>query len=308
MGSLITSQIINAIMLACTLALVGIGFSLFFGVMDIVVFCLGDIAVASAFCILGIISLTGGYAALNGIFPAVVSNIILVICGGVFGAILVTVMYHTVVAPFEGKNINASLLSTVAAGYVIRELIGIFYPGGRDPQNFPNLLPAGYLFNNPMLSWRNIIIVGTTVLVVVLLYWFVNRTKAGISIQAISQNKEASIMIGIDWHKMVIVTFLIGGFLLGIAGFLSASYASTLRFDTGSMYGLLGFSVAVVGGLGSIYGALAGSLVIAFVEVFVTGFVPGGAAYSGVAGFLIVVLFIIFKPEGILGEKSISKV
>jgi len=308
MGSFIASQMINAIMLACTLALIGIGFSLFFGVMDIVVFCLGDIAVAGAFCILGLTSLTGVYAALRGMFPAIVSNIILVICGGVFSAILVTVMYRTVVAPFEGKNINASLLSTVAAGYVIRELIGIFYPGGRDPQNFPNLLPAGCLFNNPMLSWRNIIIIGTTALVLVLLYWFVNRTKTGISIQALSQNKEASIMIGIDWHKMVFVTFLIGGFLLGVAGFLSASYSSTLRFDTGAMYGLLGFSVAVVGGLGSIYGALAGALVIAFVEVFVTGFIPGGAAFSGVAGFLIVVLFIIFKPEGILGEKSISKV
>ncbi len=308
MGSFIASQGLNAVMLACTLALIGIGFSLFFGVMDIVVFCLGDIAIAGAFCIMAITSLTGVYVYLSHIFPVVVSNIIMVVCGGVFSAGLVTLIYRTVVAPFEGKNINASLLSTVAAGYVIRELIGTFYPQGRNPLTFPNLLPSGQLFNNPMLSWRNLIIIGTTVLVILLLYWFVNRTKAGISIQAISQNKEASIMIGIDWHKMVLVTFLIGGFLLGIAGFLSASYSSTLRFDTGSMYGLLGFSVAVVGGLGSIYGALVGALVIAFVEVFVTGFIPGGAAYSGVAGFLIVVLFIIFRPEGILGEKSISKV
>ncbi|MDN5344057.1 MAG: branched-chain amino acid transport system permease protein [Clostridia bacterium] len=305
---LIISQILNAVMLACTYTLVGIGFSLFFGAMDIVVFCLGDVAIAGAFAIMALSTVMGVYASLSGILPAPISGIIVVFIGACFTAGLVTLMYRAVIVPFEGKNINASLLSTIAAGIVIRELIGLFYPEGRNPHAFPQLLPAGLIGDNVLLSWRNIIIIAITFIMVMLLYWFVNRTKTGLSIQAISQNKEAAIMVGINWHRIIVITFLIGGFLLGIGGFLTASYFNSLRFDMGAMYGLKGFCVAVVGGLGSIYGAIVGGLLIAFVEVFVTAFIPGGTAYSSVAAFLIVVLFILFKPEGILGEKTVEKV
>ncbi|ATW26685.1 branched-chain amino acid ABC transporter permease [Candidatus Formimonas warabiya] len=305
---IIGAQVLNALMLACTYALVGIGFSLFFGAMDIVVFCLGDIAIAGAFCIMGLATLSGITAVLNGFLPQFAGNIIVIILGAAFAALLVTFMYRTVIVPFEGKNINASLLSTIAAGMAIRELLGIFYPEGRNPQAFPSLLPEGYMFNNTMLSYRNIIIIAVTVLIVLLLYWFVNKTKTGLSIQAISQNKEAAIMVGIDWKRMIILTFIIGGCMLGIGGFLTASYYGSLRFDMGSMYGMKGFCVAVVGGLGSIYGAIIGSLVIAVVEVCVSAFIPGGTAYASIAAFFIVVLFILFKPEGILGKKTVEKV
>ena len=305
---LIGAQAINVLMLACTYALVGIGFSLFFGAMDIVVFCLGDIAIAGAFCIMGLATLTSITAVLNGFLPQFAGSIIIIIIGAAFSALLVTFMYRTVIVPFEGKNINASLLSTIAAGMAIRELLGIFYPQGRNPQVFPNLMPDGNLLNNTMLSYRNVIIIAVTMLIVLLLYWFVNRTKTGLSIQSVSQNKEAAIMVGINWKKTIILTFIIGGCMLGIGGFLTASYYGSLRFDMGSLYGMKGFCVAVVGGLGSIYGAIIGSLVIALVEVCVSAFIPGGTAYASIAAFFIVVLFILFKPEGILGKKSIEKV
>ncbi|WP_258358599.1 branched-chain amino acid ABC transporter permease [Moorella sulfitireducens] len=306
--SLVLSQAINAIMLGCTYSLVGIGFSLFFGVMDIVVFCAGDVAIFAAFSITALVSIVGLYAALNLALPPFLSTVLIVIAGASLTGVLMLALYRLVIKPFENKSALMPLLSTIASGVALRELIGIFYPQGRNPQTFPQLLPGGALSDFAMISWRNLIIIVATLLLVALLYLFVNKTKIGLSIQAVSQNREAAIMVGINWQQVVLITFLLGGFILGIGGFLVASYYDVVRFDMGSMYGLKGFCAAVVGGLGNVYGAIVGGLLIAFIEVFVSAFVPGGTAYASVAAFLMVVLFILFKPEGVIGEKTIEKV
>ncbi|NLW08121.1 MAG: branched-chain amino acid ABC transporter permease [Clostridia bacterium] len=305
---LLMSQVINAIMLGCTYALVAIGFSLFFGVLDIVVFCAGDVAIVGAFAVAFLVSILGLFVALQGALPPMIATVIIVFVAALFTALLMALMYRLVIRPLEGRSELMPLLSTIAAGFALREIIGIFYPEGRNPQAFPQMLPEGVLAGNAMLSWRNIIIIIATLLIVGLLYWFVNKTKTGLSIQAVSQNREAAVMVGINWRFIVYITFIIGGVILGVGGFLVASYFDVIRFDMGSMYGLKGFCAAVVGGLGNVYGAIVGGLLIAFVEVFVSAFVPGGTAYAGVAAFLMVLLFMLFKPEGIIGEKTIEKV
>lgn len=306
--SLLFSQVINAIMLGSTYSLIAIGFSLFFGVMNIVVFSAGDVAIVAAFSILALGSSKGLRPVLEALLPQALSSVVIVLIGAVITALLMLLMYRLVIKPFEGKSPLMPLLSTIASGIVLRELIGIFYPQGRNPQAFPQMLPSGMLSSDLMVSWRNVIIILATLCLVALLYWFVNKTKIGLSIQAVSQNREAAIMVGLNWRLSILVTFLIGGFLLGVSGFLVASYSEVVRFDMGSMYGLKGFSAAVVGGLGSMFGGIAGGMLIAFIEVFVTAYIPGGSAYSGVAGFLMVIIFILFKPEGILGEKTVEKV
>ena len=305
--SLILSQVINAVMLGCTYSLIAIGFSLFFGVMDVVVFCAGDVAIFGAFSIMALATMSV-LPVLDTILPHYITIFLLVSLGAVTTALLMLLMYKLVIKPFEGKSPLMPLLSTIAAGIALSELIGIFYPQGRNPQAFPQLLPSGFLFPGIMLSERNVIIMLATILLVSILYWFVNKTKLGLSIQAVSQNKEAAVMIGINRQLSVAVTFLIGGLILGIGGFLVASYSNIVRFDMGAMYGLKGFSAAVVGGLGSIYGAIVGGMLIAFIEVFVSAFIPGGTAYASIAAFLAVVVFILFRPEGIIGEKTVEKV
>ena len=306
--SLIFSQIINAVMLGCTYSLVAIGFSLFFGVMDVVVFSAGDVAIFGAFSIMALVTITALQPILDAVLPHYVSICLIIILGATATALVMLLMYRLVIKPFEGKSALMPLLSTIAAGIALRELIGIFYPQGRNPQPFPQMLPNGVLASGDMVSERNIIIIIATIILVTLLYWFVNKTRMGLSIQAVSQNREAAIMVGINWRRSIIETFLLGGFILGIGGFFVASYFDMVRFDMGSMYGLKGFSAAVVGGLGSLYGAIVGGMLIAFVEVFVSAFIPGGTAYASVVAFLMVVVFILFKPEGILGEKTVEKV
>jgi len=305
--SVFTEQVMNALLLGSCYTLAAIGYSLFFGVIDTVVFCVGDIAIFGAFGVLAFYSLAVAGGLMAGL-PMWLLTLAVVLGGTMLCALLSVATHRVGVKPFEGRPSLMPLLSTIALGVVIRELIGLFYPQGRNPHVFPRLLPAGAVLNTATLSYRNIIILGVTLSLLTLLFLFVNRTKTGKSMQAISQNKEAACMIGINPGAIVTLTFVIGGLLLGIGGFLIGSYYSIVRFDMGALYGLKGFSAAVVGGLGNTYGAIVGSMLIAFVEVFVSGYIPGGTAYASVFAFLVVVAFMIYKPEGILGEKTVEKV
>ncbi|MCL5046065.1 MAG: branched-chain amino acid ABC transporter permease [Actinobacteria bacterium] len=300
-------QLMNALLLGASYTLAAIGYSLFFGVADTVIFCAGDIAIFGSFSVLLLYALAvalGLFASL----PAWLAALMVILGGAILCALLSLLAQWAAVKPFERAPALMPLLSTVAFGVLIREALGLFYPQGRNPQVFPTLLPKGALLGVSVLSYRNLIILGVTLLLLTALFWLVTRTRIGLSMQALSQNREAALMIGVNPGLVATFTFVLAGVLLGIGGFLIGSYYSIVRFDMGAMYGLKGFSAAVVGGLGNIYGAIVGSMLIAFVEVFVSGYVPGGTAYASVFAFVVVVLFMVFKPEGILGEKIVQKV
>ena len=234
--------------------------------------------------------------------------LLVVIIACILCAILGLFTYLLSIKPFEDAPPLMPLLSTIALGIVIREAIGLFYPQGRNPQAFPNLLPVGKIAGNSALSFKNIFILAITVIILILLFTFLKKTKMGISMQAIAQNRELAYMTGINLRSTITFTFVLGGVLLAIAGFLIGSYNGVLRFDAGSMYGIKGFSAAVVGGLRNISGAIVGGMLLGFIEVFVSAVLPNGASYASAIAFVVVVIFMVVKPEGILGEKTVEKV
>lgn len=306
MGSLF-NQIVNALLLGATYTLAAVGFSLFFGVIDTVVFCVGDIAMFGAFGVLAFYGIAVSLG-LAGIMPSWAITVFALAGGSILCVLVSIAVYRIGIKPFENAHELIPLLSTIALGIVLRESVGLFYPQGRNPHAFPALLPYGHLFHIRAFSDKGVIILGTTVLLLIVLFWFTRHTRMGKSMQAISQNRQAAMMVGINPDKVITITFVIAGILLGIGGFLIGSYFDIVRFDMGIVYGLKGFCAAVVGGLGNIYGAIVGSMLIAFVEVFASGFISGGTAYASIFAYMVVVLFMVFKPEGILGEPTIEKV
>jgi branched-chain amino acid transport system permease protein len=316
-----TGLLVSAILLGCTYTLVAIGFSLFFGVMDVVVFCCGDIAIFGSFVIMGAYAAMQS-AGLFGALPFAVCVILLLVIGAVFCAAWGLITHQLSIKPFQNSSELMPLLSTIAMGTVIKEILGLLFKpavnaisgalggetavtvvSGRNPQGFPALL-----IPNGTVNERNITIIAITVIILLLLFLFLNKTKMGLSMQAISQNKELSLTTGINVSRVIVITFLIGGIMLAISGFLLGSYQKLMSFDNGAMYGAKGFSAAVVGGLRNTWGAVVGGMLLAFVEVFVSGYVPRGTAYSSIVAFVVVVIFIVFKPEGIIGEKAVEKV
>lgn len=304
---MLAQQIMNILLLACMYGVIAIGFSLFFGVLDVVVFSCGDIAIAGAFSFLVFYLMMPSIAGLSG-FPLLAVVLVIIIGAALMSGLVTLLAFYSTIKPYEGKSVLMPLLTTIAFGVIIREVIGLGYPQGRNPQLFPSLVPDGSFFGSTLFTYERVTILIITMAIFAILFLIVNKTKFGKSIQAISQNRTAAVMCGVNPTIILPLTFLLGGFLLGIGGFLVGSYYNIVTFQSGSMLGLKGFSAAVIGGLGNVYGAIVGALLIATAEVLVSGYVPGGAAYAGISAFLVVVVFMVFRPQGILGETTIDKV
>jgi len=284
------------------------GFSLFFGALNVVHFSHGDVCILGSFVVLILYAL-GNASGLFEALPPGISVPLLIAAAAAVTGILGAIFEKLVIKPFRHAPLLMALVATVALGLIIRESLRIFYPQGSNPQIFPRFLPEGS-FNvaGVLLHYDNLIILATTAGLITSIFLFIERTRTGTAIRAISQDIEAAMMMGINIDATVAVTFLLGSGLGAIAGIMNGAYISIIRFDMGLMGGIKGFSAAVVGGLGNIYGAILGGLVLGFVETFASAFIPGGTAYKDVFAFLVVIFFLVFKPSGILGEKVYEKV
>lgn len=301
-------QIVFALMLSSTYALISVGFTLFFGAINIVHFSHGDVAMLASFfgiIIYSIFNIIGLFTS----FPIWVIAITVIIITCIVIGFLGVFFERTVIKPFRKSPLLMVLVATIALGIIIRESVRLFYPQGSNPQVFPKILPTTALNLGPLLlRLHHILILAISALLIIVMFFFISKTKVGLAIRAISQDIEAANLMGINSDVIIAITFLIGSVLAGIAGLLIGSYQTLVRFDIGLMGGIKGFSAAVVGGLGSFYGAVAGSIVLGFVESFVSAYIPGGAPYKDVCAFIIVIFFLVFKPSGILGKATPIKI
>lgn len=297
-----------ALMLSSTYILIAVGFTLFFGAINIVHFAHGDVAMLGAFVAiifyaaadsLGIVG-----AAPQWVWVPLLALSILVATGA-----LGVLFERTVIKPFRTSPMLITLVATVALGIVIRESVRLFYPQGSNPQVFPNLFgDTGVRFGELYFRTGHLVMFGISLLLILAMIVLIWRTQIGLAIRAVSQNIEAASLSGINPDVVIMFTFFVGSVLAGVAGILIGSYYSVIKFDIGLMYGIKGFSAAVVGGLGNFYGAILGGLVLGIVETFASAYVPGGTAYKDVYAFIIVIFFLVFKPSGILAEKQYEKV
>jgi branched-chain amino acid transport system permease protein len=301
-------QIMFALMLSSTYALISVGFTLFFGAINIVHFSHGDVAMLGAFSGIIIYGLFG-FTGLIGNVPSWLVTIIIFLATFILIGFLGTFFERTVIKPFRKSPLLMVLVTTIALGIVIRESVRLFYPQGSNPQVFPKILPQmNFEAGNLIFRFDHLLIFLISILLISFMFLFINRTKTGLAIRAISQDIEAANLMGINSDIIIAITFFIGSILAGLAGILIGSYQTVVRFDIGLMGGIKGFSAAVVGGLGNFYGAIVGSLVLGFIESLTSAYIPGGAPYKDIFAFIIVIFFLVFKPSGILGRMAPIKI
>ena len=301
-------QIMFALMLSSTYALISVGFTLFFGAINIVHFSHGDVAMLGAFSGIIIYGLFGFTGLMGNVSSWLVTMIIFLVTFILIG-FLGTFFERTVIKPFRKSPLLMVLVATIALGIVIRESVRLFYPQGSNPQVFPKILPqVNFEVGHLIIRFDHLLIFLISILLISFMFLFINRTKTGLAIRAISQDIEAANLMGINSDIIIAITFFIGSILAGLAGILIGSYQTVVRFDIGLMGGIKGFSAAVVGGLGNFYGAIVGSLVLGFIESLTSAYIPGGAPYKDVFAFIIVIFFLVFKPSGILGRMAPIKI
>jgi branched-chain amino acid transport system permease protein len=286
-------------------ALVAVGFTLFFGVLDVIHFSHGDIFMLGAFAGLTVLA---GLSVLGLGAPAVA--LALAFAGSILVVGLLGVLAERVcVRPLARSSPLMTLLATLSLGLVIREAVLIFYPRGADPKPFPQLLPAGgFEAAGVTIRYENLAILAIAGLAMVSVDLLINRTRTGAAIRAVAQDPEAAEMMGVNLDRTVDLTFFIGSGLAAIAGILSGLFYSEIHFIMGVSGGVIGFSAAAIGGLGNVYGAILGGLLFGMVQTLSAALIPRGSEFRDVVAFAVVMLFLIVRPSGILGEKSVERV
>ena len=298
--SLIAQFIINGLMLGMMYALVAVGFTLFFGVLNVIVFSHGDTVMLGAFTGLAT------YAYLSATYPtmsaALALAIVLAVAIGAM-ALFGVILGRTLIMRLRRAPALNTLLATMMLGTVMRESIRLFYPNGSNPQPFPHLLPDTSLALGALsLRLDNVILFLAGAAAIIIVHLVISRTRIGMAIRAVSQDEEAAQLMGVNLTLVLVTAFALGNGVGALAGVMNGIYYSEINFGVGLML------AAVIGGLGNIYGAIIGGFLFAFLQTIGAVALPFGSAYKDVFAFGVVIALIAWKPTGLLAEKVSRRV
>jgi branched-chain amino acid transport system permease protein len=302
---LLAQYIMNGLMLGMMYALVAVGFTLFFGVLDIIKFSHGDVLTVGAFTAL---------ATFVGMRSAGIESgtllLIAMLIAAIFGmALLGMAIARYLILPLRSAPALNTLLITLMLGTVLRECVRLFYPQGANPKPFPALLPSvSANFGNFNLRLDNVLMLAAGGLVIVGLQFLLNRTKLGLAIRAVAQDEETARTMGVNFTAIVLVTFAIGSALAAFAGIMNGLYYNEINFGMGLLLGIIGFAAAIIGGLGSIYGAILGGFLFAGLQTIGAVALPFASAYKDVFAFAVVIIFMAWRPTGLIQEKISERV
>ena len=302
---LLAQYIMNGLMLGMMYALVAVGFTLFFGVLDIIKFSHGDVLTVGAFAALAT------YVGLRsaGISSSPVTLLVILVVAIFAMAALGMLIARALVLPLRSAPALNTLLITLMLGTVLRELVRLFYPQGANPKPFPALLPSVSVnFGNFNLRLDSALMLATGMLVIVGLQLLLNRTKLGLAIRAVAQDEETARTMGVNFTAIVLITFAIGSGLAAFAGIMNGLYYNEINFGMGLYLGVIGFAAAIIGGLGSIYGAILGGFLFAALQTIGTVALPFASAYKDVFAFAVVIIFMAWRPTGLIQEKISERV
>jgi branched-chain amino acid transport system permease protein len=297
--------VVNGLMLGMMYALVAVGFTLFFGVLDVIKFSHGDVLMVGAFA--GFSTYLGLVA--SGIASPWVQIAAVVLVAAGLMALLGALIGKYLVLPLRGAPALNTLLITLMLGTALRESIRVFYPDGANPKPFPALLPRdAATFGHFTLRLDSVILLVAGVAVIVLINLVINRTKLGLAIRAVAQDAETAQTMGINFTAIVLFTFALGSAAAAFAGVMNGLYYNEINFGMGLLLGVIGFSAAIVGGLGNIYGAILGGFLFAGLQTIGAVALPFASAYKDVFAFAVVIAIMAWRPTGLIAEQVSERV
>jgi branched-chain amino acid transport system permease protein len=303
---------VDGLTLGSVYALVALGYTLVYGVLKLLNFAHGDVVMIGSYIGFGMLKLLGGSTGL--VVPWVLALIIVTLTAMAGCAAIGVAIERFAYRPLRDAPRIAPLISALGVSfflsYSMQLLFGAQY---RDYDLFD--LPGNPLFlrgvriGGTQVSVVRIIIIVAAIVLCIALWFLVNRTRTGKAMKATSYDREAAAMMGIDIDRVIVFTFVLGSALAGAAGVLFAIRVPT-QVSLGFVLGLKGFTAAVIGGIGSIPGAMAGGLILGFAESYAAGYWPGsaGTRWTDLVIFSILILFMIFRPQGLFGRPDIKKV
>ncbi|MFK2822785.1 branched-chain amino acid ABC transporter permease [Arcobacter sp. YIC-80] len=294
-------QLINGLTIGSLYALVALGYTMVYGVMKLINFAHGDLVAFSAYVGLTIFTQFYGSNALNLVNIVIVFSLTAVIVAFV-GVLLERLAYR----PLRTAPRLSAVVSALGASLVIQN--GIMLIWGPNMEIFPSdVFPnTSWTFGTVVISFTQMVILALSAVLMIALYIFINKTKMGTAIRATAIDQDAAKLMGINVNRIIMIIFIVGSMLGAIGGLFIGIYYRGLTFDMGWLYGLNAFIAAIIGGIGSIPGAMLGGLLLGLFNAMIAGYIS--TEWAETFTFILLIVILILRPTGILGEKTAEKV
>jgi branched-chain amino acid transport system permease protein len=303
------SQLIIGITNGAIIALIALGYTLVYGIIELINFAHGDNFMIGSF--VGLTVLSGTFLGLE-FFGAIGSNAgTFLKVAGVLLALLVAMVVcgllnvgieRVAYKPLRNSPRLAVLITAIGMSFILQNL-GLVWKGPAQVP-FPELISDANILpgDSIVFRWKDLFIVGVTVPLLVALSYFISNTKQGKAMRAVAQDKEAASMVGINVNRTISITFLLGGILAGASGVMYGLFNGITVFNVGFTQGLYAFTAAVLGGIGNLSGAVVGGFLIGIIGSMADQYI--GVEWTAIVIFSVLILVLVFRPRGLLGDRS----
>jgi branched-chain amino acid transport system permease protein len=304
--------LLDGLVLGFMYALIALGYTMVYGVLEFINFAHSEIFVLGAFVGVEVMLLLQSAGFLGTLHPVVILALVIsagMIISGCAAMALERIAYR----PLLGGPRLVALISAIGASFFLQDALRLFESLWRNTfyLNYPSLdfLDRAFPISESLvIPVKSMLVIVTALGTLFALYFFVNRTKLGMAIRAVAQDPDTASLMGVPVKRVIAVTFFVGGALGGLAGVLFGIHYSLVNPYSGFVPGMKAFTAAVLGGIGNIPGAMVGGIILGLLEAFAASYLSlitdgsFGAEYKDVVAFLVLILILIFRPKGLLGE------
>jgi branched-chain amino acid transport system permease protein len=296
-------QLINGLTLGNVYALIALGYTMVYGILELINFAHGEIYMLGAYLgiiLLGFFTAIGLTAFSLPLSLFLVFALTIVFCAS-YGLTIEKIAYK----PLRNAQRLSPLISAIGVSIFLQNYVMLTQ--GTSDKVFPSVIGnAGFELFSTRVTYLQAAIIAVSTLIMVLLHLFVMKTKTGKAMRAVAQDKVMASLVGINIDRVISVTFIIGSGLAAVAGIMVAMYYGLVNYSIGYSAGIKAFTAAVLGGIGSIPGAMLGGIVLGLVESFGASYIS--SEYKDAYAFVVLILILLVKPEGLLGRRSEEKI
>jgi branched-chain amino acid transport system permease protein len=307
--ALFASQLVIGITNGAIIALVALGYTLVYGIIELINFAHGDNFMIGSF--VGLTVLSGTFAGIGFFAPITSSSGLLLKVAGVLIAMGVAMVAcgllgvgieRVAYKPLRNSPRLAVLITAIGMSFILQN-VGLVWKGPAQVP-FPELISDANILPTDavVFRWKDLFVIGVTIPLLVALSYFISNTKQGKAMRAVAQDKEAASMVGINVNRTISITFLLGGILAGASGVMYGLFNGITVFNVGFTQGLYAFTAAVLGGIGNLTGAVVGGFLIGIIGSMADQYI--GVRWTAIVIFAVLILVLVFRPTGLLGDRS----
>jgi branched-chain amino acid transport system permease protein len=303
------SQLIIGITNGAIIALIALGYTLVYGIIELINFAHGDNFMIGSFVGLTVLSGTflgfqffGAIGAGAGTFLKIVGVLLALVVAMAVCGLLNVGIERVAYKPLRNSPRLAVLITAIGMSFILQNL-GLVWKGPAQVP-FPELISDANILPGDAIvfRWKDLFIVGVTVPLLIGLSYFISNTKQGKAMRAVAQDKEAASMVGINVNRTISITFLLGGILAGASGVMYGLFNGITVFNVGFTQGLYAFTAAVLGGIGNLTGAVVGGFLIGIIGSMADQYI--GVEWTAIVIFSVLIMVLVFRPRGLLGDRS----